>query len=109
MNKQTVHHDFKPGDRVRWRNGKELVVGEVSPTSPALSPNEWSEGASLVSRPVYPEPGQVVVALDEGAHARLVGLLHTIGKHSLDGLWRAEANRALAALGRGERAREQSS
>lgn len=65
---KTVHHDFKPGDRVSLPGLRPGIFDVKSVSDPWVYLHGGSQfhkdALTLVSRPVYPEPGQVVVALD---------------------------------------------
>lgn len=55
--------EFRPGDRVRDPGGREIVVG-IDGSQHDDSWARWMD-CTIVSRPVYPEPGQVAICIDE--------------------------------------------
>lgn len=91
--------EFRPGDRVSIGGGPvTLVVDEAVPMI-AVDTRVLAEHGHLVSRPVYPEPGQVVVALDADDPTARTPFLKTVRQRMLDYGHNAQAaeSAALAA------------
>lgn len=86
--------EFLPGDRVRQTMMKFDYVQTVTAVDEdrvwvsvgARFDREWvfPDELTLVSRPVYPEPGQVVVALDAEDVAALHAILHSFDFIGID-------------------------